>query len=73
MLTCFLDDSTHPPIKIEDFAQHIAVCRSNMEEGFNNEFKNLDFDIREFSFSQHNAKIPVNRNKNRYINIIPCM
>ncbi|XP_065904635.1 receptor-type tyrosine-protein phosphatase S-like isoform X2 [Dysidea avara] len=65
------DDLAHPPIKVEDFAQHVAMCRSNIEEKFNIEYKNLDLGIGESSFSQHNAKISVNRTKNRYINILP--
>ena len=63
------DDPGHPPIRVEDFAQHVAFNRSNMEELFIEEYRDLEV---EQTFSQHNARIPVNRNKNRYINIIPC-
>lgn len=65
-----LDDSGHYPIQVDDFAQHVALNRSNVGELFTQEYKDLED---EQKFTQHNAKLPVNRNKNRYINIIPCM
>lgn len=64
-----LDDPNHRPIQVEDFAQRVALNRSNMEELFIQEYKDLE---EEEEFSQHNARIPINRNKNRYINIVPC-
>ena len=64
-----LDDVGHPPIQVEDFAHRVALNRSNMEELFIEEYKDLEV---EQMFSQHNAKLPINRSKNRYLNIIPC-
>ena len=57
-------------IKKNDFAQHMALLRSDMEEGFKMEYESLD--MPEWEFTQYNAKVTVNKNKNRYINIIPC-
>ena len=63
------DDVGHPPIPVEDFARHVALNRSNMEELFIEEYKDLEV---EQTLSQHNAKLSINRNKNRYNNITPC-
>ena len=54
---------------MEDFAQHVALSRSNMEELFVKEYADLEVDQ---TFTQHNAKLAINRTKNRYINITPC-
>ena len=48
----------------------MALLRSDMEEGFKMEYESLD--MAEWEFTQYNAKVTVNKNKNRYINIIPC-
>lgn len=69
LLIILSDDPGHCPIQVEDFAQHVALNRSNMEESFAQEYKELEM---QEMFSQHNARIPENRNKNRYINIAPC-
>ena len=63
-------DPDHKPVKKDDFAQHMALLRSDMEEGFKMEYESLD--MAEWEFTQYNAKVTVNKNKNRYINIIPC-
>ena len=63
-------DPDHKVVKKDDFAQHMALLRSDMEEGFKMEYESLD--MAEWEFTQYNAKVTVNKNKNRYINIIPC-
>ena len=63
-------DPDHKVVKKDDFAQHMALLRSDMEEGFKMEYESLD--MPEWEFTQCNAKVTVNKNKNRYINIIPC-
>ena len=67
----FVADPDHKLIKKDDFAQHMALLRSDMEEGFKMEYESLD--MPEWEFTQYNAKVIANKNKNRYINIIPCM
>ena len=69
LLTILSDDPGHCPIQVEDFPHHVALNRSNMEELFTQEYKELE--VQEV-FSYHNAKIPENQNKNRYTNITPC-
>lgn len=65
-----LADPDHKVIKKDDFPQHMALLRSDMEEGFKVEYETLD--LPEWEFTQYNAKVTLNKNKNRYINIIPC-
>ena len=57
-------------VKKDDFAQHMALLCSDMEESFKMEYESLD--MPEWEFTQYNAKVTVNKNNNRYINIIPC-
>jgi len=63
-----IDDLAHPPIILEEFYQHV---HSNMKSGFYDEYKSLG--LPEWSFNCYNANLPVNKIKNRYTTILPCM
>ena len=64
-----LADADKKPIKVEDFAEHLAMLQSNMNQQFRADYDSLVSDA-EYTF--HAAKLGVNMTKNRYKNILPC-
>ena len=49
--------------------QRIAPLRANDNEGLEDEWADLDMD---WNFTSYVAKLKINKNKNRFVNIIPC-
>ena len=68
-LYCFIANADKEPIKIEEFTEHLAMLQANMCEQFQIDYNSLGSET-EYTF--HAAKLPVNVNKNRYKNILPC-
>ena len=64
-----LADADKKPIKVEDFAEHLAMLQSNMNQQFRADYDSLVSDT-EYTF--HAARLGVNITKNRYKNILPC-
>ena len=52
-----------------DFTEHIVLLRANDDEGLKDEYADLDLD---WNFTSYAAKLNINKNKNRYVDIIPC-
>lgn len=59
----------HLPIPVGDFTERIALLRLNDDEGLEDEYTDLDLD---WNFTSYASKLNINKNKNRYVNIIPC-
>ena len=57
------------PVRVEDFTEHVDMLKSNMCEQFQTNYESLESET-EYTF--HAAKLPINVNKNRYKNILPC-
>ena len=68
-LYCFIANADKKPIKVEDFTGQLAMLQSSMCEQFQIDHDSLGSET-EYTF--HAAKLPVNVNKNRYKNILPC-
>ncbi|XP_065917231.1 uncharacterized protein [Dysidea avara] len=60
--------NTYKPIKVENFAEHIAMLHSSMNQQFTTDYSSL---VMENDFSFHTCKLVVNMMKNRYKNILP--
>ena len=68
---CYLPVANmYKPIKVENFAEHIAMLHSSMNQQFTTDYSSL---VMENDFSFHTCKLEVNVMKNRYKNILPCM
>lgn len=65
-----IDHTTYKPVKVEDFAAHVSLLQENSEQCFSKEFNEAV--TMDQAFSQHNGKLTVNQDKNRYTNIFPC-
>jgi netrin-G3 ligand len=61
-------DPKHPPIKVEDLMETIALLKKEDGEGFSEEFQSLDL---EWDLTSQHARAPCNAGKNRFINISP--
>jgi len=66
---CFTANAGKTPIKVEDFAEHLAMLQSNIHKQFRIDYESLVSDT-EYTF--HAARLAANSNKNRYRNILPC-
>ena len=62
-------DEEHPSIAVGDFTEKIALLRANDDEGLEDEYADVELD---WTFTSYASKLNINRNKNRYVNIIPC-
>ena len=62
-------DTMHMPIPVGDFTERIALLRLNDDEGLEDEYADVDLD---WNFTSYASKLNINKNKNRYVNIIPC-
>ncbi|XP_064386192.1 receptor-type tyrosine-protein phosphatase F-like [Halichondria panicea] len=61
-------DADHPPVKAGDFTEKLALLRANDDEALEDEYSEIELD---WTFTSYAAKLNINKNKNRYINIIP--
>ena len=66
---CSTASNNKRPIKVENFAENVAILQSNMCEQLCAEYESVALET-EYTF--HAARLAVNVNKNRYKNIIPC-
>jgi len=57
------------PIKVDPFAEHLAMLHSNINKQFGTDYDSL---VSQTEYTYHAAKLAVNMNKNRYKNILPC-
>ena len=69
ILWYYVADADKKPIKVEDFAEHLVMLQSNMNQQFRADYDSLVSDT-EYTF--HAARLGVNISKNRYKNILPC-
>lgn len=65
-----VEHASYKPIKVDDFAAHVLLLQENKEQCFSQEFSEAVTVDQEFS--QHNGKLNINQNKNRYASTVPC-
>ena len=57
------------PIKIDRFAEQLAMLHANINKQFSADYDSL---VAQTEYSYHAAKLAINVNKNRYKNILAC-
>ena len=57
------------PIKVEHFAEHLAMLHANVNKQFGDDYDSI---VAQTEYSYHASKLAINVNKNRYKNILPC-
>jgi len=66
---CLVVANKYKPIKVENFAEHLAMLHSSMNQQFTTDYDSL---VVQNDFSFNGAKLEINVMKNRYKNILPC-
>ncbi|CAI8013028.1 Receptor-type tyrosine-protein phosphatase F [Geodia barretti] len=61
-------DESHPPVPVDNFTEYFARMTANEGDDLEEEYQDVEPDFAHTAFA---AKLSINRNKNRYINIIP--
>jgi len=69
MCVCLFVANKYKPIKAENFAEHLAMLHSSMNQQFTTDYDSL---VVQNDFSFNGAKLEINVMKNRYKNILPC-
>ena len=60
---------SHTVIKVEDFPEHVSLLKSGNKSSLSTEYETLKVNT---TFTQSAAKMPINKAKNRYKNIVAC-
>ncbi|XP_065916486.1 receptor-type tyrosine-protein phosphatase alpha-like [Dysidea avara] len=64
----YVPSNRYKPIKVENFAEHLAMLHSSMNQQFTTDYDSL---VVQNDFSFNGAKLEINVMKNRYKNILP--